>query len=98
MAALHSGKQDFSGYRYQSNGLAWQVLGAGGSRIVEYCKGQDSFDDVIALCAPVAEMQPNIDPTEEIALGQQADASVNTKDGHVASSRKPLGTHLIKLP
>jgi len=71
MAALHSGKQDFSGYRYQSNGLAWQVLGAGGSRIVEYCKGQDSFDDVIALCAPVAEVQPNIAPTEEIALGRK---------------------------
>lgn len=80
-----------------------------GSRILEYCKGQDSFDDVIALCAPVAEMQMQgvlaqalcgeADKGRMVFLVSAGDRSLQAAKVHVrASSRKPLGTHLIKLP
>ncbi|HXA22228.1 MAG TPA: GIY-YIG nuclease family protein [Acetobacteraceae bacterium] len=61
------------------------------NRILEYCKAQDGIDDVIALCAPVAEVQPEIAPAEQIALGLQADASANTKDGYVYMALLKLG-------
>ncbi len=61
------------------------------NRILEYCKAQVGFDDVIARCVPVAEVQPKIAPAEEIALGPQADTSANTQDGHVYMALLKLG-------
>jgi hypothetical protein len=61
------------------------------SRVLEYCKAQNGFDNVIELCAPVAEVQPEIALAEEIALRPQADASANTKDGYVYMALLKLG-------
>jgi hypothetical protein len=68
-------------------GSKWQLA----NRILEYCKAQVGFDDVIARCVPVAEVQPKIAPAEEIALSPQADTSANTKDGYVHMALLKLG-------
>jgi hypothetical protein len=56
-------------------------------RIVGYCNGKTGYEDIVALCEPIAErQQPKRDP-----LPPPADSAANTKDGYVYLGVLKLG-------
>jgi hypothetical protein len=56
-------------------------------RIVGYCKGKTGYEDIVALCEPIAEPQQ----PKRAALLSPADSAANTKDGYVYLGVLKLG-------